>query len=64
LKITSVRADTLQLEYGEPFVIASSALAAEPCDLVRVETDEGLVGYGEADADGAVASPGRLGTQP
>jgi L-alanine-DL-glutamate epimerase-like enolase superfamily enzyme len=32
----------------EPFVIASSALAASPCDLVRVETDEGLVGFGEA----------------
>jgi L-alanine-DL-glutamate epimerase-like enolase superfamily enzyme len=29
-------------------VIASSALAAGPCDLVRVETDEGLVGLGEA----------------
>src|SRR5450759_5534455 len=32
----------------EPFVIATSALAASPCDLVRVETDEGLVGFGEA----------------
>ena len=48
MKITAVHVDTLQLEYGEPFVIASSALAAGPCDLVRVETDEGLVGYGEA----------------
>jgi L-Ala-D/L-Glu epimerase len=43
-----VHVDTLQLEYGEPFVIASSALSAGPCDLIRVETDEGLVGYGEA----------------
>ena len=48
MKITAVHVDTLQLEYGEPFVIASSALAAGPCDLIRVETDEGLVGYGEA----------------
>ena len=48
MRITAVHVDTLQLEYGEPFVIASSALAAGPCDLVRVETDEGLVGYGEA----------------
>ena len=32
----------------EPFVIASSALAISPCNLVRVETDEGLVGIGEA----------------
>ena len=48
MNITAVHVDTLQLDYGEPFVIASSALAAGPCDLVRVETDEGLVGYGEA----------------
>jgi L-alanine-DL-glutamate epimerase-like enolase superfamily enzyme len=48
VKITAVRVETLLLEYGEPFVIASSALAAGPCALVRVETDEGLVGHGEA----------------
>jgi L-alanine-DL-glutamate epimerase-like enolase superfamily enzyme len=48
VKITSVHVDTLELEYQEPFVIASSALTAGPCDLVRVDTDEGLVGYGEA----------------
>jgi L-alanine-DL-glutamate epimerase-like enolase superfamily enzyme len=48
VKITSVHVDTLELEYEEPFVIASSALSAGPCDLVRVETDEGLTGYGEA----------------
>ena len=48
MKITAVHVDTLELEYEEPFVIASSALSAGPCDLVRVETDEGLVGYGEA----------------
>jgi len=48
VKITAVHVDTLELEYGEPFVIASSALSAGPCDLVTVETDEGLVGYGEA----------------
>ena len=48
MKITAVHVETLELEYEEPFVIASSALSAGPCDLVRVETDEGLVGYGEA----------------
>jgi len=48
VKITAVRVETLELEMEEPFVIASSALAASPCDLVRVETDEGLVGFGEA----------------
>src|SRR5665647_2944592 len=32
----------------EPFVSASSALAIGPCDVVWVETDEGLIGIGEA----------------
>lgn len=48
MKITAVHVDTLELTMQEPFVIASSALATGPCDLVRVETDEGLVGLGEA----------------
>jgi len=48
VKITAVHVETLELVMEEPFVIASSALAASPCDLVRVETDEGLVGFGEA----------------
>jgi len=48
VKVTAVSVTTLELAYDEPFVIASSALAAGPCDLVRLETDEGLTGYGEA----------------
>jgi hypothetical protein len=48
MKVTAVSVETLELAYEEPFVIASSALTAGPCDLVRVETDEGLTGYGEA----------------
>ena len=48
MKITAVHVDTLELRYSEPFVIASSALSVGPCDLVRVETDEGLIGLGEA----------------
>jgi len=48
VKITAVHVETLELALEAPFVIASSALAANPCDLVRVETDEGLVGLGEA----------------
>ena len=48
MKITAVRVDTLALTMEEPFVIASSAMDYGPCDLVRVETDEGLVGLGEA----------------
>lgn len=48
MKITAVHVDTLELPRDGPFVIASSALATNPCDLVRVETDEGLTGFGEA----------------
>ncbi|HTX68952.1 MAG TPA: dipeptide epimerase [Thermoleophilia bacterium] len=48
MKITAVHVDTLELTFEEPFVIASSAMAYGPCDLVRVETDEGITGYGEA----------------
>ena len=48
MKITAVHVDTLELAMEEPFVSASSALAIGPCDVVRVETDEGLIGIGEA----------------
>ena len=48
MKITAVHVDTLEFPRDGPFVIASSALATNPCDLVRVETDEGLTGFGEA----------------
>jgi len=48
VKITAVHVDTLELAMEEPFVSASSALAIGPCDVVRVETDEGLIGIGEA----------------
>ena len=48
MKITAVHVDTLELAMEEPFVIASSALSIDPCDLVRVETDEGITGIREA----------------
>jgi L-alanine-DL-glutamate epimerase-like enolase superfamily enzyme len=48
MKIAAVHVDTLELTMEEPFVIASSALAVGPCDLIRVETDEGVTGIGEA----------------
>jgi L-Ala-D/L-Glu epimerase len=48
MKVTAVQVETLELKLEEPFVIASSALDISPCNVIRVETDEGLVGYGEA----------------
>jgi len=47
MKITAVHVDTLELAFPEPFVIASSAMAVGPCDLITVETDEGVTGHGE-----------------
>jgi len=47
MRITAVHVETLELPRDAPFVIASSALATNPCDLVRVATDEGLTGFGE-----------------
>ena len=43
MRITAVHVDTLESR-GGALRIASSALATNPCDLVRVETDEGLTG--------------------
>jgi L-alanine-DL-glutamate epimerase-like enolase superfamily enzyme len=48
MKVTAVHVETLELKLEEPFVIASSALDVSPCNVIRVETDEGLVGCGEA----------------
>ena len=48
MKVTAVHVETLELKLEEPFVIASSALDVSPCNVIRVETDEGLVGFGEA----------------
>ena len=48
MKITAVRAEPLSLMFEAPFAIASSALDRSDCVLVRIETDEGLVGIGES----------------
>ncbi len=48
MRITSIHVDTLELALTEPFVIASSAMSVSPCDLITVETDEGIAGHGEA----------------
>jgi len=48
MKVTAVHVETLELKLEEPFVIASSALDVSPCNVIRVETDEGLAGFGEA----------------
>ncbi len=48
MRITSVTVTPLWMAMEHPYVIATSAMAANPVDIVTVETDEGLTGYGEA----------------
>ncbi len=48
MRVTAVSVTPLWMRMAHPYVIATSAMAANPVDIVRVETDDGLVGYGEA----------------
>ncbi len=48
MRVTNVTVTPIWMAMERPYVIATSAMAANPVDIVRVETDEGLVGYGEA----------------
>jgi len=48
MKITAVHVDTLGPTVEDPFEIVSSAMVCGPCGLVRVETDGGIAGIGEA----------------
>ena len=48
MRVSAVSVTPLWMPMAHPYVIATSAMAANPVDIVRVETDEGPVGYGEA----------------
>jgi L-alanine-DL-glutamate epimerase-like enolase superfamily enzyme len=48
MKITSVEAIPLAVPYRRPFVFASGKVTAADHVLVRITTDDGLVGHGEA----------------
>ncbi len=48
MRITSVNVTPIWMAMEHPYIIATSAMAANPVDIVTVETDEGLTGYGEA----------------
>ena len=48
MRVTAISVIPIWMEMRRPYVIATSAMAANPVDIVIVETDDGLVGYGEA----------------
>jgi L-alanine-DL-glutamate epimerase-like enolase superfamily enzyme len=48
MRITTVSVTPLWMPMEHPYVIATSSMAANPVDIVRVVTDEGVIGYGEA----------------
>ncbi|MEI0604533.1 dipeptide epimerase [Brachyspira alvinipulli] len=48
MKITSIKTKKVELELKEPFVTAALSRTSQPTILVKVETDEGIIGYGES----------------
>src|SRR3954463_10958132 len=48
MKITAVRAHVLEAKLSEPFAYARAWYATRAAMIVEIETDEGLVGWGES----------------
>lgn len=51
MKITKIHVYAIELPLKEPFVISYSTYQNMPSVIVKLETDEGIVGYGEGVAD-------------
>lgn len=50
MKITGVRINTKEIPLIEPFRISSGASSVSLTSIIEIETDEGLIGYGEGAA--------------
>jgi len=48
MKITSIKWEKLGIELAKPFVIATGTTTKAETMIIKIETDEGYVGYGEA----------------
>ena len=48
MKITDIKWEKLQIELDKPFVIATGVSTHANTMIIKVETDEGIVGYGES----------------
>ena len=51
MKITAIHLNAIHLPLHEPFVISYHTYTFMPSIIVKIETDEGITGYGEAVAD-------------
>ena len=49
MKITGIKVDHTDVPLIEPFRIALGVITHSRSAIVTIETDEGLVGYGEGD---------------
>ena len=58
MKITDVKMEKFSIELTEPFKVAFAEVSHTVSIIVKVETDEGYAGYGEAAPFGPVT--GRL----
>ena len=54
MKITNIKWEKLSIELDKPFVIATGVSTYAETMIVKIETDEGYVGYGEAKPSFAV----------
>jgi L-alanine-DL-glutamate epimerase-like enolase superfamily enzyme len=48
MKITNIKWEKLGIELEKPFVIATGTATRAETMIIKVETDEGIIGYGEA----------------
>lgn len=48
MKITAIHLYAIRLPLRDPFVISYGSYSDMPSIIVKMETDEGIIGYGEA----------------
>lgn len=48
MKITNIKWEKLRIELDKPFVIATGTATHADTMIIKIETDEGIIGYGEA----------------
>ncbi len=51
MKITAIHLYAIRLPLRDPFVISYGSYSDMPSIIVKMETDEGIIGYGEGVAD-------------
>lgn len=51
MKITAIHLYAIRLPLRNPFVISYGSYSDMPSIIVKMETDEGIIGYGEGVAD-------------